>query len=272
MPSPPAPGHEVDALQLPARLGDRRGQLAERLLPRVELDPDRDAVLGADGHGRLSNQIRASSLLATYDQSAMAALALVLYGISLLLTFGVRIALQVRRTGSTGVHGLDPSAGPVEKLAGTLFATSLVMAALAPLLALLGVLEPIAALDSPLGNALGIVLGLVGILLIFGAQLAMGDAWRIGVDAEERTELVTDGPFNLVRNPIYSAMIPTVFGLALMVPNALAIAAIIGLVIALELQVRRVEEPYLLRTHGDAYAGYAARVGRFVPGLGLLRG
>ena len=52
--------HEVDALQLPARLGDRRGQLAQRLLPRVELDPDRDAVLGADGHGRLSNQIRAA--------------------------------------------------------------------------------------------------------------------------------------------------------------------------------------------------------------------
>ncbi len=70
----PGAGHEVDALQLPARLGDRRGQFAQRLLPRIELDPDRDAVLGADGHGgyrirfgawrgltamRLSNQIRA---------------------------------------------------------------------------------------------------------------------------------------------------------------------------------------------------------------------
>ena len=54
--------HQVDALQLPARLGDRRGQLAQRLLPRVELDPDRDAVLGADGHGRLSNQIRRACL------------------------------------------------------------------------------------------------------------------------------------------------------------------------------------------------------------------
>lgn len=202
----------------------------------------------------------------------MAALALVLYGISLTLTFGVRIVLQVRRTGSTGVHGLDPSAGPVEKLAGTLFVTSLAMGAVAPLLTLLGVLEPIAALDSPVGNALGIVLGLGGVLLTFGAQLAMGDAWRIGVDPEERTELVTDGPFGLVRNPIYSAMIPTVFGLVLMVPNVLAIAVLVGLVVALELQVRRVEEPYLLRTHGDAYVDYAARVGRFVPGFGLLRG
>ena len=40
--------------------------------------------------------------------------------------------------------------------------------------------------------------------------------------------------------------------------------------LGLELQVRSVEEPYLLRTHGDAYRAYASRVGRFVPGIGRL--
>jgi protein-S-isoprenylcysteine O-methyltransferase Ste14 len=39
--------------------------------------------------------------------------------------------------------------------------------------------------------------------------------------------------------------------------------------IALELQVRGVEEPHLARVHGDAYLDYTARVGRFVPWLGL---
>lgn len=200
----------------------------------------------------------------------MAAAALVLYGISLTLTFGVRIALQVRRTGSTGVIGLDRTAGSLGQFAGVLFATSLAMGALAPALALLGVLEPIPALDGPVGHAVGLVLAVGGIGLTFGAQLAMGDAWRIGVDPEERTELVTDGPFGLVRNPIYSAMIPTVFGLVLMVPNVIAILAIVCLVTALELQVRLVEEPHLLRAHGEAYADYAASVGRFVPGIGFL--
>ncbi len=66
----------------------------------------------------------------------------------------------------------------------------------------------------------------------------MGDAWRIGVDPEERTELVTDGPFRLVRNPIYSAMIPTVLGLVLLVPNVLAISALVALLVGLELQVQ----------------------------------
>lgn len=41
--------------------------------------------------------------------------------------------------------------------------------------------------------------------------------------------------------------------------------------VGLELQVRFVEEPYLLRTHAT-YASYASRVGRFLPGLGRLRG
>jgi protein-S-isoprenylcysteine O-methyltransferase Ste14 len=201
----------------------------------------------------------------------MAVAALILYGVSLFLTFGVRIVVQLRRTGSTGVYGLAPEAPPVELLAGTTFIAGLALGALAPILVLLDVLEPIAALDGAVGHAVGLVLASVGIVLTFLAQLAMGDAWRIGVDPEERTELVTDGPFGLVRNPIYSAMIPTVLGLVLLVPNIAALAAITSLVVGLELQVRMVEEPHLLRTHGREYAQYAARVGRFLPGIGLLR-
>lgn len=201
----------------------------------------------------------------------MAVVALVLFGISLTLTFGVRIVLQVRRTGSTGVAGFAGDATPLERFAGVLFVAGLVAGAAAPVLALLDVLEPIPALDGGAGHAIGIVLACGGLVLTFGAQLAMGDAWRIGVDPEERTELVTDGPFGLVRNPIYSAMIPTVLGLALMVPNVLAVAAFVSLVTALELQVRLVEEPYLLKVHGAEYASYAAQVGRFVPGVGLIQ-
>lgn len=202
----------------------------------------------------------------------MAAAALVLYGITLTLTFGVRIALQVRRTGSTGVHGVAPGAGPLEWFAGALFIAGLATGAAAPLLALLDILEPIPALDGTAGHAIGVVLAVGGIVLTFLAQLAMGDAWRIGVDPEERTQLVTGGPFTLVRNPIYSAMFPTVLGLVLMVPSPLAIAGLLALAVGLELQVRLVEEPHLLQAHGDEYADYAARVGRFAPGLGTLHG
>jgi protein-S-isoprenylcysteine O-methyltransferase Ste14 len=98
----------------------------------------------------------------------------------------------------------------------------------------------------------------------------VGSSWRIGIDHAERTELVTSGPFALVRNPIFAAMLPTALGLTLLVPSWVAIVGFAGLIVALELQVRVVEEPYLLKVHGRTYAEYAARVGRFVPRLGRL--
>lgn len=136
---------------------------------------------------------------------------------------------------------------------------------------LAGALDPVAALDGRAGHVAGTALALAGVGLTLYAQVAMGTSWRIGVDPGERTELVVDGPFALVRNPIFSAMLPTAAGLALMVPNSASLAGLAGLAVALELQVRVVEEPYLRRVHGRDYERYAARVGRFVPGLGRIR-
>jgi protein-S-isoprenylcysteine O-methyltransferase Ste14 len=110
----------------------------------------------------------------------------------------------------------------------------------------------------------------VGFAATFAAQLAMGSSWRIGVAEGEITPLVTTGPFAIVRNPIFAAMLVAALGLALMVPNALALAAFVVAVVAIELQVRLVEEPHLVRAHGGLYRRYAARVGRFVPGVGRL--
>jgi hypothetical protein len=117
----------------------------------------------------------------------MAATAIVLYGVLSAITFGLRVAIQLRRTGSTGLHGLPPDAGPWEWIAGGMFIGGLVLGGMAPVLALLGVLEPIPTLDGVMSHAIGLVLAVGGIVLTFGAQLAMGDSWRVGVDPEERT-------------------------------------------------------------------------------------
>ena len=200
----------------------------------------------------------------------MATLALILYGVYLLLAFGLRTLIQLRRTGSTGFHGLGGRPGSAEWVAGVGFTVALLLGAAAPVLALLDLVEPISALDVTALHAAGLVLALGGIGATFYAQVAMGESWRIGVDPGERTRLVTSGPFALVRNPIFAAMLPTALGLTLLVPSWVALAGLAGLLVALELQVRVVEEPYLLEVHGDAYARYAARVGRFVPGVGRL--
>ena len=59
-------------------------------------------------------------------------------------------------------------------------------------------------------------------------------------------------------------------GIALLVPTWLGFAAAVAIALGLEIQVRFVEEPYLVRTHGDEYRAYASRVGRFLPGIGRM--
>jgi len=196
----------------------------------------------------------------------MSEIALALYVLYIALAFGLRTALQVRRTGSTGFHGVSGRPGSPEWLAGIGFVIALVLGLTAPLLAVLGATPPIAALEHRPVQIAGIVLTLGGIAATLYAQGAMGTAWRIGVDPSERTQLVTGGPYAHVRNPIFAAMLPTAAGLALIVPNWVALLAFATLLVAVELQVRIVEEPYLARTHGTAYNAYAARVGRFIPG------
>jgi protein-S-isoprenylcysteine O-methyltransferase Ste14 len=129
-------------------------------------------------------------------------------------------------------------------------------------------LDPIDALDVDLLHIPGIALAALGGLSVFAAQLGMGASWRIGVSEDQGTDLVTGGWFSICRNPIYAAMIVGWTGFALMVPTWLAFAGVVAVALGLELLVRVVEEPYLIRTHGDAYRAYASRVGRFVPGVG----
>jgi protein-S-isoprenylcysteine O-methyltransferase Ste14 len=111
----------------------------------------------------------------------------------------------------------------------------------------------------------------LGALLSVVAQVEMGSAWRIGVDWTEATPLVTTGLFRWMRNPIFAAMLTIFLGLVLVVSNLLACFAIIAMVAGIEIQVRAVEEPHLMRVYGEQYLAYAGRVGRFVPGLGRMK-
>lgn len=203
--------------------------------------------------------------------SLMAGWALFFFALYLLLAFGLRSVVQKIRTGSTGFKGVSGAAGSTEWWGGVLFVVAVTAGALAPILDLVGGLDPLASLDHEIVQAAGGGLFWGGFVSTILAQMAMGDSWRIGVDHDERTDLVTDGPFQYMRNPIFSGMIPTSLGLALLVPNVVALLGFATLIAALEIQVRRVEEPYLLQVHGEPYRDYASRVGRFLPLVGRLR-
>jgi protein-S-isoprenylcysteine O-methyltransferase Ste14 len=196
----------------------------------------------------------------------MPRLALGLYLSFVALAFGWRTWRQLRTTGSSGFVGLSRGSA-LERVGGLLLVLALALGLAAPLVELASWAEPWFR-ARPL---LGCTLYGLGLALTLWAQLAMGASWRIGVDPAERTALVTAGPFRLARNPIYTGMLAVALGLALLVPNAWAFASVLALAAGLELHVRAVEEPYLIAQHGEAYLGWARRVGRFVPGVGRLR-
>jgi protein-S-isoprenylcysteine O-methyltransferase Ste14 len=194
--------------------------------------------------------------------------ALALYGVFIVSGFGWRSHRQWRRTGSTGMRGFHGRPGSLEWLAGAGFVVAIAIGVVAPVLQLAGVLSPVAMLDHPAIGILGGIAGVLGIAATLWAQESMGDSWRVGVDASETTQLVDSGVFGLVRNPIFTAMLVFGLGVALMVPNGLALFGFGLLLVAIELQVRVVEEPYLRSAHGRQYGDYAVRVGRFIPGVG----
>lgn len=200
----------------------------------------------------------------------MAVLALTLFLFFLLTAFVLRSYLHYRRTGSTGFRGVSGTIGSAEWWGGVLFALALVLGLASPVSQLAGAVRPVAALDTTIWHVCGVLLAAVGIVGTLAAQQRMGASWRIGVDAQETTRLVTSGTFAVVRNPIFTTLITACVGLAMLTPNLLALLGLGALIAAIEVQVRVVEEPYLLRTHGQAYRDYSSRVGRFLPYLGRL--
>lgn len=197
----------------------------------------------------------------------MTTAAAILTSVWFLTAFVIRIAIQVRRTGDSGVR-MTSSLISLAGATKVLFTAATIAVGVGPALVAADVMAPAEALNSAPGRWLGLGLAVAGIVATFVAQLAMGRSWRIGVDPAEHTDLVTGGVFAVVRNPIFSTMLVTSAGLTLMVPTAVGVAATALMLVALELQVRGVEEPYLHSTHGAAFAAYTARVGRFVPVLG----
>ncbi|MEW5808166.1 MAG: isoprenylcysteine carboxylmethyltransferase family protein [Actinomycetota bacterium] len=201
----------------------------------------------------------------------MAIAVLALFAAMMLLMGALRAAIQRRHTGEIGTRRTLRPDGSLEwwALAGTDLGW-LAVGVGAPVADLAG-MSPLATLDHSVLRGVGVAVAVLGILFAFAAQMAMGASWRTGVDEAERTTLVTNGAFRVVRNPIFAAATGAFIGLALMVPNAVAVAGLVVSVIGLEAQVRFAEEPHLCRVHGVAYTEYASRVGRFLPGIGRLQ-
>ena len=105
------------------------------------------------------------------------------------------------------------------------------------------------------------------LVLTWRCYARMGEHWRMDVAANAKSVLFTDGPFLRIRHPIYAYQGLLMVCSAVVLPTLpLIVLAVIHL--ALVNAKARNEERHLLATHGEAYARYVARTGRFVPRFG----
>jgi protein-S-isoprenylcysteine O-methyltransferase Ste14 len=119
----------------------------------------------------------------------------------------------------------------------------------------------------PLLAWLGALVLVLALALFFHTHRRLGRYWSVTLEIRQDHGLVTDGIYGWVRHPMYSAYFLWALSQALLLPNWIAgPAGLIGFGTLFTFRVRH-EENMMLQTFGDAYAAYAARTKRIIPGV-----
>jgi protein-S-isoprenylcysteine O-methyltransferase Ste14 len=114
-------------------------------------------------------------------------------------------------------------------------------------------------------DGLGLVLLALGLSFAIWARLNIGRNWGTPMTQKEEPELVTGGPYHLVRHPIYSGILVAGIGTAVALSWFWLIAVVLaGFYFGYSATV---EERYLTERFPDAYPAYKRSTKMLVPFL-----
>lgn len=126
--------------------------------------------------------------------------------------------------------------------------------------------------DVTLPPAIGITAVLAGlVLVVMGAvvnvwgRAVLKGAWANQIKIYEGHELVTRGPFGVVRHPLYASLIWMALGGSLIYANLLSLAGALGVFVPMMYARARKEDALLSAAFGAAYDAYRSSTGMFVP-------
>jgi protein-S-isoprenylcysteine O-methyltransferase Ste14 len=112
---------------------------------------------------------------------------------------------------------------------------------------------------------LGLLFAAVSLIMFQLTHRALGRNWSVSLDVRANHQLITDGIYQRVRHPMYTAFWLWALAQALLLPNWVAgFAGIVGFGILFFGRVSR-EERIMLDTFGDQYREYMARTHRIIP-------
>ena len=111
---------------------------------------------------------------------------------------------------------------------------------------------------------LGLLLTAGGLLFTVWARLDLGRNWSGTVTIKKEHELITSGPYAVVRHPIYTGLLLAFLGSALALGEWRAVLAFALAAGALWRKLR-IEERWMRQQFGDAYQAYSRRVAALIP-------
>lgn len=126
-----------------------------------------------------------------------------------------------------------------------------------------GYLLPFWYLENPILQKIGWALLLISLIVVWISQSQMANSWRIGIDENNKTKLVTNGMFSISRNPIFFGIMIANIGLFLVIPNAFTLLITSLSTLSVNTQIR-LEEEFLKREFGYEYIKYAEKVRRWI--------
>lgn len=119
-------------------------------------------------------------------------------------------------------------------------------------------------------QVIGAALLVASTLLALWARVALGRMWAGRPMALEDHELRTDGPYGLVRHPIYSGLAGMILGTAMILGFGRMLAVLLCTAAIVAWRVRT-EERLMVATFGERYVRYRRRVPALVPSPLRLR-
>ena len=125
-------------------------------------------------------------------------------------------------------------------------------------------LHPTRMLPPLLARILGVSLVALGAALAHSAQTALHRAGTNVSPSRPTLVLVTDGPYRVIRNPLYVAGLAVCLGVACLVNGLAPFLLLAPLIALLHWGVVRREERYLAAKFGEAYRAYQKQVRRWL--------
>lgn len=123
---------------------------------------------------------------------------------------------------------------------------------------------PLGAFGGPFARAVGLLLSITGLALGIWCTMLFQTAQTTIKPYETSSALVTRGPYQITRNPIYLGMVLFLAGLNLGLGSWSPFLVIPAFVFIIERRFIRAEEAALSRRFGDEYEIYRRRVRRWV--------